>query len=425
MARQIIIPYKPRPAFRRFHERKQRWGSLVVHRRGGKTVATVNDLEKRALLNTREYPPPRYAYIAPFYNQAKRIAWGYAKHYVDPVPGREFNESELKITLPNKAEIRLFGADNPDALRGDYLDGAACDEYGDWNPDVFPLVIRPMLADYQGWATFIGTPKGHNGFYDQHKAAEADPDNWFTMTLRASESGLIHPDELADLRRSMTEDQFAQEFECSFDAAIQGSIYKDEISRAEKEGRITAVPHRPEIEVFTTWDLGFDDDNDIWFGQQVGREVHWIDHMFVSGLSLPEIAKRVKEKPYNYGQHYLPHDVEQHELIAGVTRKATLESSGVRPIIVAPRQNPSERINATKIMFPRFLFDKAKCGPAVERLKMYRREYDAERKVFRDKPYHDQYSHGADSLGTFCQAFQEKREKVTVARSKSRSPWAL
>lgn len=424
MARQVIIPYRPRDAFKEFHERSQRWASLVVHRRGGKTVSTVNEIVKKALLNKRSYPPPRYAYIAPFYNQAKRIAWGYAKHYSDPVPGREFNESELKITLPNKAEIRLFGADNPDSLRGDYLDGAACDEYGDWHPDVFPTVIRPMLADYKGWSVFIGTPKGHNAFYDQHRAAEQDPANWFTMTLRASQSGLIVPEELEDLRRSMTEDQYAQEFECSFDAAIQGSIYKDQIAAAEREKRITAVPWRSELEVLTTWDLGFDDFTDIWFGQQVGREVHWIDHMEISGLSLPEIAKRVKEKPYNYGQHYLPHDVDQHELIAGVSRKATLETSGVRPIVVAPRQNPAERINATKIMFPRFLFDAKKCGQALERLKMYRREYDADRKVFKDKPYHDDNSHVADSLGTFCQAFQEKREKVSRPRVQ-RSQWAL
>jgi phage terminase large subunit len=397
----------------------------VVHRRGGKTVSTINEVIKRALTNKRQYPPPRYAYVAPYFNQAKRIAWGYAKHYSDPVPGRDFNESELKITLPNKAEIRLFGADSPDALRGDYLDGVACDEYQDWNPEVFPTVIRPMLADHKGWGVFKGTPKGHNGFYDLHRAAEADPENWFSMTLRASQSGLIPPEELTDIQRSMTADQYAQEFECSFDAAIQGSIYKDQIAVAEHEKRITDVPWRSELEVFTTWDLGFDDFTDIWFGQQVGREVHWIDHMELSGLALPEIAKRVKEKPYNYGDHYLPHDVEQHELISGVTRKATLETSGLRPIIVAPRQNVAERINATKIMFTRFLFDRKKCWPAIERLKMYRREYDAKRKVFKEKPLHDDNSHCADSLGTFCQAWQEKSEKRYRNKPAKRSQWAL
>src|SRR6185369_15325546 len=118
------------------------------------------DLERAAITNTRAYPPPRYAYIAPFYNQAKRIAWGYAKHYADPVPGREFNESELKVTYPNGAELRLLGADNPDSLRGDYLDGFAGDEFGDWAPSVYPTIIRPMLSDYRGFGIFIGTPKG-------------------------------------------------------------------------------------------------------------------------------------------------------------------------------------------------------------------------------------------------------------------------
>mgnify|MGYP001810460395 FL=1 len=129
--RRIIIPYKPRRAFLPFHYRAQRWASLVVHRRAGKTVATVNDTIRRALTNDRQWPPPRYAYIAPYYKQAKRVAWGYAKYFSQVIPGVEFNESDLEVRYPTGATLRLFGADNPDALRGEYLDGAACDEFAD------------------------------------------------------------------------------------------------------------------------------------------------------------------------------------------------------------------------------------------------------------------------------------------------------
>lgn len=412
MARQIVIPYRPRDPFMPFHERTQRWASLVVHRRGGKTVASINELQKKALCNTRKWPPPKYAYVAPFLKQAKQIAWGYAKHYSNPIPGCELNESDLKIRYPTGAELRLFGADNPDSLRGDYLDGVVKDERADWDPSVWPLVIRPMLADFQGWAADIGTPKGHNDFYTTHRAAEADPEHWFTMTLRASESGLIPFDELEDLRGGMSNDQYAQEFECSFDAAIQGAIYPQEISDAEKAGRVTQCPWQSELEVFTAWDLGFDDDTAIWFGQMVGREVHWIDYLEVRGLGLPEIVKRLRDKPYNYGKHYLPHDVEVTELNDGRSRRETLEGLGCRPVITAPRQTVWERINATRVMFSRFWFDKAKCGNALERLKQYRREYDADRKVFKEKPAHDENSHCADSIGTFAQAYRDDVKKA-------------
>ena len=279
--RRIIIPYRPRPQFKAFHDRTQRWASLVVHRRGGKTVATINDLERAALTNQRQWPPPKYAYIAPYYNQAKRVGWAYAKYYSDVVPGRRFNESELKIDYPNGATLRLFGADNPDSLRGDYLDGVVCDEFADWAPSVFPMVIRPMLADFGGRATFIGTPKGHNEFYDQHVAAEADPDRWYTLTLRASQSGLIAPEELADAKAGMTPEQYEQEFECSFEAAILGAYFGRELAEADRDGRICDVPYDKELPAYTVWDLGKGANMPVWIWQPTRIGPNVID--FIEG----------------------------------------------------------------------------------------------------------------------------------------------
>jgi hypothetical protein len=136
--------------------------------------------------------------------------------------------------------IRLYGADNPDSLRGPYLDGVVLDEFADMKPEVWHEVVRPMLADRRGWATFIGTPKGKNEFYKLYQNALKDQ-TWFHMILKASESGIIAPTELADLQREMGEDQYQQEFECSFEAAIKGAFYAEEMRTMLAEGRIRPI----------------------------------------------------------------------------------------------------------------------------------------------------------------------------------------
>lgn len=404
--RRITIPYAPRKPFLRFHNRKQRWSSMVVHRRGGKTVASINELQKAALSNTRQWPPPKYAYIAPFYNQAKRIAWGYAKHYADPVPGRLFNESELKITYPNGAELRLYGADNPDALRGDYFDGVVPDEYGDWMPSVWPLVVRPMLSDYQGWAAFIGTPKGRNGFYELHKAAEKDPENWFTMTLRASESGIIPQDEMEDLRRGMSAEQFAQEFECDFDAAVVGAYYGQDIAEARRSGRICDVPYEPQLPVHTAWDLGIGDSTAIWFFQIIRGEVRVIDHYENHGQALPHYAAVLAAKPYHYGDDWVPHDAKVRELGTGRTRIEVLHQLGRKPRLV-PDHRLEDGIEAVRLTLGACWFDMLRCSAGVDALSQYQKEYDEKKRDFRDLPRHDWTSHTADAFRYLAVAWRQ------------------
>jgi hypothetical protein len=136
--------------------------------------------------------------------------------------------------------IRLYGADNPDALRGPYLDGVVLDEFADMKPEVWHEVVRPMLADRKGWATFIGTPKGKNEFWKLYCDARKDK-GWFHMMLKASESGIIPRAELDDLCREMGEDQYSQEMECSFEAAIKGAFYADEMRAMQAEGRIVRL----------------------------------------------------------------------------------------------------------------------------------------------------------------------------------------
>ncbi len=176
----------------------------TAENRAGKTVSCINDLIRRAFVDDKVNG--RYAYIAPYYSQAKSIAWDYLLRYTEDVRVNA-NASELWVELLNGARIRLFGADNPDALRGLYLDGVILDEVADMRPRVWGEIIRPLLADREGWAVFIGTPKGHNFFYEIWKTANA-ADSWFATSIRASTSGLIKDEELADASRGMTEDQY-------------------------------------------------------------------------------------------------------------------------------------------------------------------------------------------------------------------------
>ena len=162
---EVDVPYIPRPEFIPYHDRTQRFSKIVAHRRFGKTVGCINDIIRRALLNTRREPLPRYGYIGPTYTQVKDVVWNYLKHYTSLLPRLEKSESELWVKLPNGAQIRLYGADNYDRMRGLYHDGVVIDEPAQQDPRAWPEVIRPTLTDFNGWATFIGTPAGRNWFY--------------------------------------------------------------------------------------------------------------------------------------------------------------------------------------------------------------------------------------------------------------------
>lgn len=393
---RVVIPYEPRTLFLPFHNRTQRFSCEVVHRRGGKTVSRVNELIRGAL--TEERDRPRFAYIAPFLKQAKAVAWDYVKHYCAPlVPlGATFNEAELRADLPNGGQVRLYGADNPDSLRGIYLDGVVLDEYGIMDPGIWP-VVRPALSDRLGWADFIGTPNGHNDFYDTYQRAVANPEEWYSAIHRASATELISEIELGAARRSMTEDQYAQEYECSFEAAIQGAYYGKEMAEAEKDKRITRVPYDKATDVITAWDLGIGDATAIWFCQQVGQEYHLIDYVENTGVGLDWYAKELKSKPYAYAEHLLPHDVEAKELGTGKSRKEVLEQLGIK-VTVAPRLKVEDGISAVRLVLNRCWFDAEKCKRGIEALKQYRTEFDEKRKVFKDNPLHDWTSHGADAL---------------------------
>ena len=425
---RIQIPYAPRRQFMPFHERLQRWFCIVAHRRAGKTVAVLNDLQKAALLCPLERP--RFAYVAPYLKQAKSVAWDYMLHYSAPIPGISVNHSELRVDYPNGGQVRLWGADNADAMRGVYLDGVVADEPADMHPRVWPEIIRPALADRRGFGGFIGTPKGHNAFYDIREIARTDPD-WLYLELKASQTGLLAEEELIAARKLMTEDQYQQEFECSFDAAIQGAYYGTLMREAEEDDRICRVPHDPVLKVHTAWDLGIGDSTVIWFAQQHASEVRIIDCYAASGVGLDHYARVLKEghrAKYDYDQHVLPHDGMVADLSTGRARIQTLASLGVAARCLNRETSVDDGISAVRSLIPRCWFDAEKCKVGIEALKQYRCEFDEEKKVFSQRPLHDWTSDYADAFrylarGLPDQSFAPKKRDRYSNAGRGGSTW--
>jgi hypothetical protein len=218
----VNLGYYPRDWQREVHRSLRRFSVLALHRRAGKTVLAVAELVDKAIkADRRPQAPPRYAYIAPFKNQAKTIAWAKLKLRVGPLIASgavKIDAAELKVTfLHNDATITLFGADNADAIRGDYFDGVVMDEVAQMEPDVWHDIVRPMLADYLGWALFIGTPNGVNLFSELYQAAARGLAGWFARSYTVYETNALDPVEVETMRQSMAPQSFEREMLCSFD----------------------------------------------------------------------------------------------------------------------------------------------------------------------------------------------------------------
>jgi len=412
---KIIIPYTPRIHQARIHRQldTHRWNVTVCHRRFGKTYMLLNHIVKKAM--TCQLEDPRYIYCAPYLRQAKKISWDYLKRFTSVIPGVQYNEAELRCDLPNRARITLIGADNAEAHRGIYLDGAVLDEYGNTDPSAFTSVLRPALSDRGGWCTFAGTPNGRNHFYELLCRAELDQTgNWSKCILKASETGVLSPEELEDARLIMSEEEYEREYECSFVSGARGAYYAKQLRKAEAEGRVCSIPYDTSQEVYTFWDLGVDDSTSIWFMQAIGKEIRFIDYYENTGEGMLHYTKVLKDKGYNYGDHYLPHDAASKSIQTGQTTKDYAEKLGIRPITIVKRAKDKQAvlagIEAGRNILSQCWFDKQKCSRGLTALESYQSEWNEEKKKLGDSPLHDWSSHGSDAFRTFAVGYAPKRQ---------------
>lgn len=405
---EIDLGYEHRDAFEPLHMRTERFGCVVAHRRAGKTVAAIMDLIDAALRCTKQ--DGRFAYVAPYYAQAKDVVWAYVKRYAGQIPGTQINESELRVDLPNGARLRLYGADNYDRLRGIYLDGVVLDEYADQPPQAWSEVIRPALADRQGWALFIGTPKGRNAFYDVYQSAVTDP-QWFSLCLRASETGLLPQEELDAMRAQMSANEYRRELECDFDAAVEGAYFSDCLDQARKDKRIGVVPVDPLMQFRAFWDIGVADACAIWVAQFVDREIRVVNYYEAVGQSLAAHLNWLRDNGYGSALCVLPHDGAQRDKITADRFEDHIKAAGFTTQLVpnAGKGADMKRVEAARRLFPSICFNKATTQPGLDALAAYHEKRDAKRGIGLG-PNHDWSSHGADAFGLMCVAYEPPRQ---------------
>jgi len=422
MKNRITIPYKyvPRdyqlPLFKAFDEGYKRFVT-VWHRRAGKDKSYVNLVSKAMMERVGVY-----YYFFPTYAQGKKILWDgidgagfkFLDHFPKALIDGQPNSTEMKLRFKNGSLFQVVGADNIDSIVGTNPVGCIFSEYALQDPRGWDFV-RPILRENGGWAAFNFTPRGKNHGYKLYMMAKDNP-QWFTQLLTVDDTHVLNDQDIEDERASgMDEELIQQEYYCSFESAMQGAYYANQIVQAEKENRIGEVPYDPLLLVDTYWDLGIGDSTSIWFTQTHMNQIRLIDYYETSGEGLPYYKKYLDGKPYNYGAAYAPHDIEVRELGTGKSRLEIARSLGIDFRII-PKLSIDDGIEAARAIFPRCWFDRKKCEQGLDALSSYRKEWDSKRNEFKQRPYHDWSSHGADAFRYLAVGHRDGRIPVQRGR---------
>lgn len=401
----LALNYVPREYFLPLHQRTKRWAVVVAHRRAGKTFALINDLILGALECSREHP--RFAFFAPTYAQAQRIAWDYLKRQAAPFLEKRPNETELSVQMVGDRRIYLVGMDNPDSIRGLYLDGAILDEFAFARPSAYTQVILPALSDRKGWAVLSSTPNGQNQFYDQYNFALANPELWSTLFLPYNVTNVIPPEEIQLLRGAMSEEEFSQEFECSFTASILGSIYGRLINQLESRGQLNDGVYNPAQKVSVAFDLGYSDATALWFYQHRMDGTVVVDYHEASRQPVQYYLDYLDSQGYEYDHIWLPHDARAHTLSTGRSVFEQFYGHYVRNpgvlVRIAPRLSVEDGIAAVRQLLPTCHFvPTSGVADGIRVLRQYQYKYDELKQCFSTAPLHDWASNGSDAFRTLA-----------------------
>lgn len=377
--------------------------ALVWHRRAGKdsTAANVIAIASQMRVGT-------YWHMLPTLNQGRKVVWeridANGTRLIDqafPEAMRHsINHTDMQVRFLNGSVYQVVGSDNFDSLIGANPIGVIFSEWSVADPRAWDY-IRPILSENHGFAVFIYTSRGKNHGYQTFTLARDNP-NWLTQLLtvdhtRREDGTPVIPIEAIDeeRRNGMDEELIQQEFYCSFDTGQVGAYYTNELARMHADNRIGDFPWMPDVQTTSVWDLGIGDDNFIIFAQPDGDYCRIVDCMGGSGRGLPSWIKSVKEQPYVYSRHWAPHDIEVRDYSTELRRHETARRLGI-DFDAAPDLPLQDGIDAARTFMQRCRINQETCGPLVNALENYRREYDPRLKVHRDRPLHDWSSHPAD-----------------------------
>jgi phage terminase large subunit len=386
----------------------------ILPRRAGKDLTAFNLCIRECVRK-----PCVIYYIFPTYSQAKKVIWDSVTNsgdrILDYVPDAlvdSMNSQEMKIRFKNGSLLQLVGSDNYDSLMGTNPQGVVFSEYALQDPRAYQY-IRPILTANFGWAVFISTPRGKNHLWELYQIALTNP-AWFTLKLTIDDTKHIPLSEI-DKERSegiMSEDLIQQEYYTSFTMGVEGAYYSRYIDKMKIEGRIGRVPWDSGHKVHTAWDLGVSDSTAIILFQVIGQGINIIDCYENNKEGLEHYIKWLESKPYQYGKHIAPHDIEVKEFGTGMTRLEKARQLGIK-FTVAPKLYISDGIEAVRTVLSRIWIDDAYCVKLIKALENYRQEFDVKAKVYKNNPLHDWTSHFCDSLRYLCTTLHKVREGLS------------
>jgi len=403
---------------------------ICAHRRSGKDTMAFNLLWMMALQR-----PGLYYHLLPKISQSSSVIWrgrGKDGHtFLDYIPNsviEKINHSAQSITLINGSLIKITGADNFTALLGTNPLGLVISEIQSTDPRAWDY-LRPVLAENGGFAIFIGTPRGHNHFYEMYEQNKNNPD-WYVKILSATDTTLHDGTPVItqavieeEIRSGMPQEIVAQEFYCSWAAAIQGAYFTHEMQKLKLRAGISTLPIDVHIPVHTSWDLGISDSTSIGFYQVMPTgAIHCIYHFEDSGKDLASYAFRVlqiqRELGFKrFGLHFVPHDIRVRELGTGRTRFEILAATGLSLRIV-PNHKIIERIQCIRVLLERLSFHTAHTKHLVRSLLEYHAKFDEKRQVNLG-PAHDWSSHAVDSFGYFAVGYLDAYDKPNLQLQKT------
>lgn len=395
---------------------------VAWHRRAGKDEVALHWACVAA-----HQRPATYWHMLPEAAQARKAIWTAINPHtgirrIDEVFPHELrantNETEMFIRFKCGATWQVVGSDNFNSLVGSPPVGVVGSEWALANSLAWAY-LRPILMENNGWSVFISTPRGRNHFHKMLEGAKDDGHS-FSQVLTVDDTGMFTKrnldNELREYQQQYGEEYgksfFMQEYYCSFDAAILGSIYGAWIEKAEKSNRIRQIAYDANLPVHTAWDLGYDDATCIWFYQIARNEIRFIDFYEANNQDIGHYCDVIKSKTYRYGKHYVPHDAA-YKLLAAGGRSIVQQSFelGVKMHVVAATSQQNG-IEACRKMLGIAWFDKEKCRNGLEALRSYQFEFDDDKKCFRSKPRHDWSSHACDAIEIVGQVWQNPPVKA-------------
>ena len=401
---------------------------LIWHRRGGKDIFSFNSLVEKALEKKG-----LYWYIFPLAVQARKSFWeafiqvqGAQIRYIDLIPQeliKKKSDAEMKIELINGSIIRCLGADNPDNLRGANPYGVVVSEYAQHRPTLWGSILEPILKANKGWCIFNSTPLGENHCYEMYnflkEKQKEDETHYIASLLTINDTKILNENDIDDIRRQgRPEELIQQEYYCSFAGALTGSYYASILSKIEENNFLDNINYDGESGVNTAWDLGVSDATAIWFFIIKNQKVELIDYYENTGYGLSHYVRIIEQKPYKYINHYLPHD-GAHRTLTQDERCKTIQHQltelGLQNVKVIERtKDLYGDIQAVRNLLNICYFDKTKCKDGLMSLKNYRREYDENRKCYKQTPLHDWTSHGSDAFRIIPIVYNEKIRSKTI-----------